>query len=453
MEIDLNNHEFQQALKLISDTDQSFFMTGKPGTGKSTFVQYFVKNVDKNFVVVAPTGIAAINVKGQTINSFFYFPFSPLLPDDDAILRLKPYLEKHKIVNEMDVLVIDEVSMVRADIIDAIDCYLRKNTYCPTLPFGGKQVLFVGDVFQLAPVVIQGSSEERILNELYPIRSYFYYANVFKDYPLYTIELKKMYRQSDPIFIEVLNKVRLNVIMQKDLQILNSRVISDEELKKKEFALTLTTTNNMAKEVNDERLSKLRTKEHKYRAIITGQYRPNSYPTDLELSIRKGAQVIFIQNDKINRWVNGSIGKIQNITDDHISVKLETGGTFEVNKVIWENNKYIYNRELRRIEVDVIGTFEHYPIKLAWATTIHKAQSLTLENVVIDFGRGAFTGGQAYVALSRVTSLEGLFLKRAITLSDIFVDPDIKNFAKTFDNPESYNNLLKRDREFNEKYS
>lgn len=441
MTLDTNNIEFQTALELIQETNQSFFLTGKAGTGKSTFLKHIVETVSKDFVVVAPTGIAAVNVGGVTIHSFFQFPLRPLLPEDEDIKVFWKDSEKRKIISAMDTLIIDEISMVRADLIDGIDYSLRKNGGNPNLPFGGKQVVFVGDIFQLEPVTIKNTGEQKIISEIYG-SSYFYNAKVFERVSLFTVELQKVYRQTDSAFISLLDKVRVKEISPTDLNKINTRVFSQSELNKNDFAITLTTKNDLADIVNFKKLSELKTYPFAYNAEVSGEFEESKYPTEPELTLKVGAQVIFIKNDTDKRWVNGTIGQVSGLTDTEIKVKLKDGEIYSVEKRIWENIKYQYNKEKKKIEQEIVGTFKQYPLKLAWAITIHKSQGLTFDKVVVDFGNGTFASGQAYVALSRATSFEGLFLKQKLNSTDIYIDDEIKEFAKTFNDQTKINESL-----------
>lgn len=441
MTLDTNNIEFQTALELIQETNQSFFLTGKAGTGKSTFLKHIVETVSKDFVVVAPTGIAAVNVGGVTIHSFFQFPLRPLLPEDEDIKIFWKDSEKRKIISAMDTLIIDEISMVRADLIDGIDYSLRKNGGNPNLPFGGKQVVFVGDIFQLEPVTIKNSGEQKIISEIYG-SVYFYNAKVFEKVSLFTVELQKVYRQTDSAFISLLDKVRVKEISQTDLNKINTRVFSQSELNKNAFAITLTTKNDLADTVNFKKLSELKSDPFTYNAEVSGEFEESKYPTEPELTLRVGAQVIFIKNDTDKRWVNGTIGQVNGLTDTDIKVKLKDGEIYSVEKRMWENIKYQYNKEKKKIEQEIVGTFKQYPLKLAWAITIHKSQGLTFDKVVVDFGSGTFASGQAYVALSRATSFEGLFLKQKLNSTDIYIDDEIKEFAKTFNDQTRINESL-----------
>ena len=441
MNLDVNNPVFQTALDLVQETNQTFFLTGRAGTGKSTFMKHIVETVEKNFLVVAPTGIAAVNVGGVTIHSFFQFPLRPLLPNDEEIKIFWKNSEKRKIISAMDTLIIDEISMVRADLIDGIDFSLRKNGGNPNMPFGGKQVIFVGDIFQLEPVTIKGSGEQTIINEIYG-NPYFYNAKVFESIELVTIELQKVYRQTDSEFVSLLDKVRIKDISQADLDYINTRVFSQSQLNENDFAITLTTTNEISNNVNYQKLDELDADSFLYVADVSGEFEESKYPTDPELVLKVGAQVIFIKNDTARRWVNGTIGQVCELTENDIKVRLKDGTSHFVEKRVWENLKYQYNKEKKKIEQEIIGTFEQYPLKLAWAITIHKSQGLTFDRVVIDFGSGTFASGQAYVALSRATSFKGLFLKQKLYSTDIYIDESIKEFAKTFNDPKTINKKL-----------
>lgn len=446
MKIESDNKEMQLAFDMINETNNSFFLTGKAGTGKSTFLKYIIDHVDKNIVVVAPTGIAAINVSGVTIHSLFQFPLRPLLPEDDAIKTFQKSHFKAKLFAEMETLIIDEVSMVRADIIDAIDCSLRRNGGKSNIPFGGKQVILVGDIFQLEPVVEKKSNEYEIIKEIYD-SAYFFNAKVFDKFILSTIELKKSYRQDNEEFISILDKVRTNTIKPSDIDKINQRVFSESELKENEFTITLTSNNEQAEKVNSLKILELKSKPFSFIANISGEFEASKYPTDENLILKEGAQVIFIKNDPQKRWVNGSVGKITGLNNELVIVKLTNGSAFNVDKMKWENARYKYDRKNRKIENSVVGTFEQYPLKLAWAITIHKSQGMTFEKVIIDLGEGTFAGGQAYVALSRVTNFDGLFLKQKIIPNHIYVSREILDFASTNNDFETIERQLKKEKE------
>ena len=436
--IDTGNKEFQDALSLIQYTSQSVFLTGKAGTGKSTFLKYVCEHTKKKYVVLAPTGVSAINVGGSTIHSFFKMPFRPMLPDDPdlslaggRIYELLKYNKKQRqLLREVELIIIDEISMVRADMIDFIDRVLRVYSGNMRFPFGGKQLLLVGDVYQLEPVVT--SDMRDILSRFYS-NFYFFSARVFREMSLVPIELQKVYRQQDERFVEVLDKIRNNTATREELDLLNSRYLPQYEPEKDNFSITLATRRDQVDYINENRLPGLPGKEYTFTGTIKGDFPEGSLPTSLELVVKTGAQVIFIKNDPERRWVNGTIGMISDITpDEKIEVVLESGEMYELERCVWENIKYTYNEKEKTIEESVLGTFLQFPIRLAWAITVHKSQGLTFNRVIVDFTGGAFAGGQTYVALSRCRSLEGIVLKRQITHRDIFVNPDIARFSKGF---------------------
>lgn len=436
--LDTNNKEFQDALQLITYTRQSVFLTGKAGTGKSTFLKYICEHTKKKYVVLAPTGIAAINAGGVTLHSFFKLPFRPILPDDPdlstkggRIFDFFKYRKEHrKILAEVELIIIDEISMVRADIIDCIDRILRVYSQNNRLPFGGKQLLFVGDVFQLEPVV--PSDQREILSLFYP-SPFFFSARVFKEINLVPIELQKVYRQKDPVFINILDHIRSNSARPDDLKILNERVFPSFSPEDDDMYITLATRRDQVDFINEKKLAELPGEEFTSYGKIEGDFPESSLPTQLNLAIKEQAQVIFIDNDPERRWVNGTIGRISGIDESgNVYVLLESGAEHLVERTSWRNYKYRYNEEEKRIEEEIIGTFEQLPIRLAWAITIHKSQGLTFSRVVVDLSKGVFAGGQTYVALSRCTGLEGLVLKSKISPHDIFVRKEIEQFSRQF---------------------
>ena len=447
---DTHNKEFQDALNLIKYTRQSLFLTGKAGTGKSTFLRYICENVKKKHVVLAPTGIAAINAGGSTLHSFFKLPFHPLLPDDPNLSMQKgrihdffKYTKPHrKLLEEIELVIIDEISMVRADIIDAVDRILRVYSRNLREPFGGKQLLLVGDIFQLEPVV--KGDEREIINRFYPT-PYFFSARVFTQIDLVSIELQKVYRQSDPQFIGVLDRIRNNTAAAPDLQLLNSRY-GEVPKNDADMYITLATRRDTVDQINERKLSELPGDLATFWGLIDGDFPESSLPTSLELTLKPGAQIIFIKNDFEKRWVNGTIGTISGFdpVEETIYVITEDGKECDVKPELWRNIRYTYNEEKKEIEEEVLGTFKQFPLRLAWAITIHKSQGLTFSRVVIDFTGGVFAGGQTYVALSRCTSLDGITLRKPINRADIFVRPEITNFANRFNNQQAIDRALKQ---------
>ena len=426
--IDTGNKEFQDALNLVQYTRQSVFLTGKAGTGKSTFLKYVCQATKKKHVVLAPTGIAAINAGGCTLHSFFKLPFYPLLPDDpnfslqgSKLQSFLKYTAAHKkLLKNIELVIIDEISMVRADIIDFIDKVLRVYSQNMREPFGGKQMLFVGDVYQLEPVV--KADERDILNRFYP-SPYFFSARVFREMELVSVELTKVYRQTDPVFVGVLDRIRNNTAGAADLQLLNTRYgTADEKGEQEDLRITLATRRDNVDYINELRLAELPGEAVVMKGEIAGEFPESSLPTQMELELKPGAQIIFIKNDPERRWVNGTIGIVSGIDEEGtIYVMTDDGRECDVQKELWRNIRYIY-----------------------WAITVHKSQGLTFTHVAIDFTGGVFAGGQTYVALSRCTSLDGIQLKKPITRSDIFVKPEIVNFARQFNNQQAIDRALKQ---------
>ena len=443
--IDLENEEFQNAWKLIRYTHSSVFLTGKAGTGKSTFLKYICANTKKNYVVLAPTGIAAVNVGGQTMHSFFRIPFKPLLPDDPdfAVKRLRERLKYPKplckLIKKLDLIIIDEISMVRADIIDFMDKVLRVYSNNMREPFGGKQLLLVGDIFQLEPVVTADMRD--VLRKYYP-NSYFFNALAFREFSLVPIELRKIYRQKDSNFISLLDRVRVGKPTANDIATLNARVGATSGNNNSKMVMQLATRRDIVDSVNEQQLEQLPSKEIIYEGLIKGEFPEKSLPTSLELVIKVGAQVVFLKNDIDKRWVNGTIGKVYKATKNRIEIELENGTRHEVEPEIWRNIVYEYDEETHRVIEKEIGSFTQYPLKLAWALTIHKSQGLTFNNVIVDFGQGAFSSGQSYVALSRCTSLDGLVLKSNLNHRDVFVNPSIVQYSQEFNNPRLINSAM-----------
>ena len=411
--------DFEYAFSMMESTKRHVYITGKAGTGKSTLLQYFKENTKREIVVLAPTGVAAINIGGSTIHSFFQFPPRLITPKDVRSVR-----GKEKLFATLDAIVIDEVSMVRADVMDAIDLSLRLNRSRPNEAFGGVQMICMGDLYQLPPVV-----EEELHDYLGAIYEspYFFDAKVFRQNKFEVIELGEVFRQKDSRFLDLLNKVRNNSLDAFDLQDLNQRCDPSPGFEEGELAITLTSTNRRASDINLKHLDALESKNYTFDAIVSGNYEEKYYPTDERLNLKPGAQVMMVKNDPGKRWVNGSLGVIQKLSSGSITVSL-FDSLYVVEPLEWEKIEYEYDKEESRIDPKVTGSFKQYPIKLAWAITIHKSQGKTFDHVIIDLGQGAFAHGQTYVALSRCRSFEGIRLKKRIRPSDIILDGTVSQF-------------------------
>ncbi len=414
------NPQFEKALELMEDTGKHIFITGRAGTGKSTLLEYFRSITEKNLVVLAPTGVAAVNIAGQTIHSFF--KFRPDVTVDKVRRQAKK--KASPIYKNLEAIIIDEISMVRADLLDCIDEFLRINGKEPGEPFGGIQLIFIGDLYQIPPVVV---GHDRAMFEQFYESEYFFDARVFSEIAVEHLELEKIYRQSDSDFIELLNKIRNKTITGQDLERLNKREV-DDQLKLPRDAIYLTTTNAMAEERNRAELQKLKGKSNYFEAEITGEIDKKSYPADELLELKKKAQVMLLNNDSGGRWINGTIGTVKAINEDSLEVKLSGGSAVEVVPHKWDVYRFYWDQEVRSVAADRVGSFAQYPLKLAWAITIHKSQGKTFDSVVIDLGRGAFASGQLYVALSRCRSFEGILLKHKIKESDVRLDFRVVKF-------------------------
>ncbi len=414
------NPQYDAALKFIAQDDGHLFVTGRAGTGKSTLLRAIRDNLKDDLVVLAPTGIAAVNVGGQTIHSFFGFPPRLIRPDDIRRSR------NGRIMRRLKFLVIDEISMVRSDLMWAIDQSLRVNRGRPREAFGGVRLLLFGDLHQLPPVVQEAEVAEH-LETHYGGPFFFTVSSLMEGAGAHLLELSEVYRQDDEHLIEVLNHIRDGEVTDQDLQILNERVHPIRTLSDGEPYVILTPTNAAAQRINLAYLDALPTPLHTFEAKITGDYSKTAHPTDTSLTLKVGAKVIMLRNDPDGRWVNGTIAKISRLTESAIFITLNDKD-YEIEPVAWEARRYAFDQSKEKIVESIAGTFTQYPIRLAWALTIHKSQGLTLDRVYIDLGRGTFAHGQTYVALSRCRDLQGLAFARPLRPSDILFDKAILGY-------------------------
>lgn len=456
---DSTNTVFNLASDLVNHTSRHLFITGKAGTGKTTFLKYIRDTTRKNIVVVAPTGVAAINAGGVTMHSFFQLPFGPFVPgqlnrdglnmevtDKHSLFRNIHFAgSKRELLQELELLVIDEVSMVRCDMLDAIDVILRHFRKQPMIPFGGVQVVYIGDMFQLPPVVQQ--HEWNVLKDHYE-SPFFFGAHVIKESPPLYIELKKIYRQNEQQFIDILNRIRNNKPLPQDLNTLNGRFIPGFTAPEQEKYITLTTHNKKADVINEAMLQKLPGKVHVFEAEITGEFSDKALPTEMKLGLKEGAQIMFIKNDMGNdrKYYNGKIGIVKKIFKDEIFISFDNGDEpLKIEKETWKNIRYSYDKASDKINEEELGSFKQFPIRLAWAITIHKSQGLTFDRAIIDAG-SSFAAGQVYVALSRCTSLDGMVLHSKIFSNAISTDPRVLEFANREANDDYLEELLKEEK-------
>ena len=433
--IDRENREQQLAYELVANTNSSFFLTGRAGTGKTTFLNQVQQMVNKQFIILAPTGVAAILASGDTIHSFFGLPMEICEPGTCGKMN------KNRIATlfHADTIIIDEVSMVRCDIMDAIDYTIRK-VMKNNLPFGGKQMIFVGDMFQLPPVVKAGP-ERDVLNYLYNTNEFFFYkSHAISHMRLVKIEFQKVYRQEDQQFLKILEDVRMNHVSSEDLMLLNQRVRRPDEGDK--MVITLASVNRTADAINLRRLQDIDSEGFVFEGAVEGKFEDKRFPAEKSLHLKVGAQVMFTRNDTQKRWANGTLGKVAELTEKSIKVTLNTGETYSVPRCSWESVSFEYNREEHKLKKEVTGTFTQYPLRLAWAITIHKSQGMTFDQMSLDLCHGMFAPGQLYVALSRVRSLDGLYLSQDVIAQYANTNREILNYASGYNNEKQIANEI-----------
>lgn len=423
MKLELSN-DFKKAYELCNNTSKNVLIIGKAGTGKSTFLKYFVANTNKNVAVLAPTGIAAINAGGVTIHSFF--GFKPDITEDKVSSISKSNINLYQ---NLHTIIIDEISMVRADLLDCIDIFLRRNLK-KNVPFAGIQMIFIGDLYQLPPV-IKGKDERRFFSEKYSSQ-YFFDSRVFHETNFELIEFEKIYRQSEIKFIEILNRIRNNTIKDEDIDLINERV--NKPLPKNSYPVILTPYNETAKKINEEKIQSLGNKIYTFKAEFLGNLEKDSFPADEELRVSIASQVMFLNNDAQGRWFNGTLGVVKDIDKKReiITVLTENNDLVEVTKNEWDIFKYIFDEKEKKLKTKKTGYFVQFPLKLAWALTIHKSQGKTFDNVIIDLSRPIFEKGQLYVALSRAKTIEGISLTSPIKKSYVMVDRKIVEFLTNY---------------------
>lgn len=426
--VDPENKEFVNILDLMENTNSNLFITGEAGTGKSTLLRYFVSTTIKNVAVLAPTGLAAINAGGQTIHKFCLFPPRFITPEDIKITKNPIH---KKLLQQLDTILLDEISMVRADQFDGIDRFLRINRK-KNLPFGGVQMILVGDLFQLPPVV--NSQEMSLFSQIYQ-SPYFFSSQVFTEIYLPQFSLLKNYRQqSDLQFISILRDIKKGSINSDLIDTINQQFkpeFNNPNFSKEDIFINLTTTNQIALQINTIKLNELEGNNVEYWADLEGEFNERDCPAENILILKKNAQIMFIKNDTQGRWVNGTMGTIEEAGKDKIVVKLENGNLYTLSKEKWNNIKFEFDENEDKIISKIIGSMTQYPIKLAWAVTIHKSQGQTFDKLLIDLGRGAFSHGQTYVALSRARNLSGIRLKRKVLPSDFILDKRIVQFMQS----------------------
>ena len=414
------NPQFRQALEMMEGSGANMLITGRAGTGKSTLLEHFRSITDKQIVVLAPTGVAAVNVSGQTIHSFFRFR-----PDVTAD-KIKPV--KDPVYKQLDAIVIDEISMVRSDLLDLVDVFLRKNGLVKGAPFGGIQMIFIGDLYQLPPVLTRNDRE--VLAKRYE-SEYFFDADVFGEVEFELIELEKVYRQTDDFFIGLLNGIRNRSITDEQIGAINARMVTHEG-QWPENAIHLTTTNKKARELNERQLSRLKGKTYVFEAGLSGDFDEKSAPAELKLKLKKGAHVMLLNNDSEGRWVNGTMGVLEGIDEEYLLVRLPGGEIEPVEQVTWSRFRFIWDDKAKAVRSETTGKFTQYPVKLAWAVTIHKSQGKTFDAIVVDIGGGTFAPGQLYVALSRCRTLDGVYIKTPIKKSHIWLDWRVVRFITQY---------------------